>query len=616
MKRKDISVENQEYGGEKKYRKRFASVSLRRKLIILFAGATFISMSLLGTVMFINVYNTIKESLSENAATTVTSVAESMNQSFVLAENVAMEVAASEGVQNWLDDGNYYDRYSPEYYLRKAELSKEMNRILIYSNAKRLNMIEYVSVFVEDELLEYADIQSVGDARIRQGSEEAYRYVSMDENKFVYSALITYPENIVFNIRKMCSYMDDKDTNSQLSILVGTKEREIYQKYAELTENEGAVVYLIDNENRILSSSREDEVGTYMDRTLTDAARRQADEIILEQPYLMDSAYLQDAGMRLIYLYPKRFLAARALEGLMPYVLISVSLIAVCICAAVVLGLNSTKFLNEFVWAMQNVKEKNYDVKIRKYKDPEIDRLGQAFNEMTAEIKELIQNKYESQLLLNEMEIRFLQHQMNPHLLFNVLLTIQIKAKRCKDESIYRMVATLSALLRASIYTNNVERISVREELKYAEFYLYLQKMRFEDKISYEINIVDESLADCIIPKFVIEPIVENAVIHGLEDLDGPGHIVITVKAEENCLVTEVEDNGVGFDVEKYKQSMKDSAAREDTGHAREKIGLNNVDLRIRHIYGKQYGVKIRSEINKGTIIRIIIPLEEDENNV
>ena len=118
---------------------------------------------------------------------------------------------------------------------------------------------------------------------------------------------------------------------------------------------------------------------------------------------------------------------------------------------------------------------------------------------MTAEIKELIQNKYESQILVNEMEIRFLQHQMNPHFLFNVLLTIQIKAKRCKDETIYRMVSTLSSLLRASIYTNNIDMITVRAELEYAEFYLYLQKMRFEDRISYEISIEDESLKDCMI---------------------------------------------------------------------------------------------------------------------
>lgn len=154
--------------------------------------------------------------------------------------------------------------------------------------------------------------------------------------------------------------------------------------------------------------------------------------------------------------------------------------------------------LDEFVWAMNSVRRKNYDVKIRKYKDPEIDRLGEAFNQMTAEIKELIQNKYESQILLNEMEIRFLQHQMNPHFLFNVLLTIQIKAKRCKDETIYHMVSTLSSLLRASIYTNNIEMITVREELEYAEFYLYLQKMRFDDRISYEVTIEDDSLKECM----------------------------------------------------------------------------------------------------------------------
>ena len=105
---------------------------------------------------------------------------------------------------------------------------------------------------------------------------------------------------------------------------------------------------------------------------------------------------------------------------------------------------------------------------------------------MMDELRELIRNKYESQILLNEMEIRFLQHQMNPHFLFNVLLTIQIKAKRSGNETIYKMVSKLSALLRASIYTNNVDRITVGEELEYTEFYLYLQKMRFEGRFFYD----------------------------------------------------------------------------------------------------------------------------------
>lgn len=601
-------------GGTRRFtRKKITSLSLRDKLIFLFAGAMFISMSLLGITMFVNVYNSTKESLSKNIATTVAALSDSLDQSFLVAENLVLELAASEGVQKWLDDGHYYEQENPEYYLRKTEFNSELQRLLIYSNAKKLNVVEYAAVFIGDSMLEYADIQSVGEGRIRSGAQKAYDELETDGDTYIYSQLVTEPENAIFHARRMKSYFDDGD---QLIIMVATNERDIYKKYKHLLQNEGAVVYLVDEENRVLSSNMEKEIGQYLDKALVKGIENNSSEVELDGKYLIDSEYMEDSGMRLVHLYPKNMLATQVLEGIRPYVALCIGLIVVCLLSAVLIGLRTTRFLDEFVWAMNSVRRKNYDVKIRKYKDPEIDRLGEAFNQMTAEIKELIQNKYESQILLNEMEIRFLQHQMNPHFLFNVLLTIQIKAKRCKDETIYHMVSTLSSLLRASIYTNNIEMITVREELEYAEFYLYLQKMRFDDRISYEVTIEDDSLKECMIPKFVIEPLVENAVIHGIENTESQGHIKITLKKEGKILTAEVEDNGVGFDVEKYRLSMEAEKKEDGIRQSREKIGLRNVDLRIRHIYGEKYRIDIKSEINKGTVIRIRIPIKESDQNV
>jgi len=291
---------------------------------------------------------------------------------------------------------------------------------------------------------------------------------------------------------------------------------------------------------------------------------------------------------------------------------LGVMLIIICLIAAVVISLKSTGFLNEFIHAMESVRNRNYDIRIKEYKNAEINSLGRAFNEMMDELRELIRNKYESQILLNEMEIRFLQHQMNPHFLFNVLLTIQIKAKRSGNETIYKMVSKLSALLRASIYTNNVDRITVGEELEYTEFYLYLQKMRFEDRFFYKIIVEDEELKKSIIPKFVIEPIVENAVIHGIENIENEGVIRIVLKKMGTDLLVTVQDNGAGFDVKEYFNSLEQA----ENGSSREKIGLKNVDLRLRHIYGEEYRIKIKSKINTGTTIYIKIPIEEREENV
>lgn len=334
----------------------------------------------------------------------------------------------------------------------------------------------------------------------------------------------------------------------------------------------------------------------------------------MNETYMMTSREVENLGkgVRLVHLYPQSLLIKKVLEGIRTYIILGVMLIIICLIAAVVISLKSTGFLNEFIHAMESVRNRNYDIRIKEYKNAEINSLGRAFNEMMDELRELIRNKYESQILLNEMEIRFLQHQMNPHFLFNVLLTIQIKAKRSGNETIYKMVSKLSALLRASIYTNNVDRITVGEELEYTEFYLYLQKMRFEDRFFYKIIVEDEELKKSIIPKFVIEPIVENAAIHGIENIENEGVIRIVLKKMGTDLLVTVQDNGAGFDVKEYFNSLEQA----ENGSSREKIGLKNVDLRLRHIYGEEYRIKIKSKINTGTTIYIKIPIEEREENV
>ena len=444
---------------QKSIKSKFVSISLRDKLIFLFVGTLFVELLLFGCVMSFYLYINAKKNVSDNIDTTVTAVSEVMDQSFLVMENLVLELAASNGVQNWLDDSHYYDRENSEFYLRKTEFSRELNRILIYSNAKKLDVVEYAAVFNDGYLLDYVDVQSVGGNKVQREVYKAYEAAEQETEKYIYSELVMGSENVIFHIRRMRS---DFERDVPLIIMVATNERDIASQYENLVQNE-------------------DEIGSYIDEKITEC---DTGEVYLNETYMMTSREVENLGkgVRLVHLYPQSLLIKKVLEGIRTYIILGVMLIIICLIAAVVISLKSTGFLNEFIHAMESVRNRNYDIRIKEYKNAEINSLGRAFNEMMDELRELIRNKYESQILLNEMEIRFLQHQMNPHFLFNVLLTIQIKAKRSGNETIYKMVSKLSALLRASIYTNNVDRITVGEELEYTEFYLYLQKMRFEDR--------------------------------------------------------------------------------------------------------------------------------------
>lgn len=581
---------------KEKKRVKLASVSLRDQLMLLFAGAMFAGMTLLGTILFFNLYQNAEKSMSDHIDTTVSAITKSLEQSFLIMENLVLELAASEGVRNWVKDEDYYDRENPDFYVRKAELSREMQRALVYSNAKKLNVIEYAVIYENGELLEYTDIQAVGETAILYESRKAYEAIAMHEQEYVYTQLISGARNVIFHVRRVKS---DFTGDSHLVIMIATNESSIRECYSDLSVEQGSAVYLLNQERQVFSCSQVDEIGQYREDTASWD----------ENEFLITQKAMKEFEMQFVYLFPRKALTIQAFRGIKPYLALSVGIITVCVAMALALGIRSTRFLDEFICALNSVREKNYDVQIKRYKNREIDRMGEAFNEMTRELKELVQNKYESQLLLNEMEIRFLQHQMNPHFLFNVLLTIQIKAKRCKDETVYQMVSRLSVLLRASIYTRDINKITVGEELEYVEFYLYLQKIRFEDKISYVITVEDEGIRECMIPKFVIEPIVENAVIHGIETIDILGKIQIDIRREEGDLVIQVRDNGRGFDTRQY-QMEQEAKEKSGIGEGREKIGLRNVAVRIRHIYGESYGVRIESEKNKGTLIEIRVPAE------
>ncbi len=222
-----------------------------------------------------------------------------------------------------------------------------------------------------------------------------------------------------------------------------------------------------------------------------------------------------------------------------------------------------------------------------------------------ASVVTVIESGYESRILKEESELKFLQSQMNPHFLFNILLTIQIKAKMSGDEDVSLMITSLSNLLRAGIYGDKRSKIKISEELKYVEYYLSLQKERFDERLTYEIKVYDDALLDCEVPRLSIEPLVENAVVHGLEEVERNGFAKICVSAEGNDICIHVIDNGKGFDPLFDINKPEEDIVK---GSKREKVGLRNTNKRIKLMYGNQYGISIESKPLTGTDVMVRIP--------
>ena len=260
------------------------------------------------------------------------------------------------------------------------------------------------------------------------------------------------------------------------------------------------------------------------------------------------------------------------------------------------------------------VEQGEFNTKLPDFNSTEFSNISNVFNAMTDRIHYLINDVYEKKIIIKESELQFLQAQMNPHFTFNVLNTIALQAKLDGNEQVYQMIHSFSLLTQAKIIKNGKEKVKVREELEYVNFYLYLQKCRFADKLTYEIHMEEDSLGDLYIPKLSVQPIAENSMVHGIEPNHRVGHIQINIYSNDSTLFIDIIDNGVGFtqeidnitplDIENYSQGNHNH------------IGILNIHKIIQHFYGDKYGVHITSKQNQGTTVSVTMPIDKGGDHV
>lgn len=270
-----------------------------------------------------------------------------------------------------------------------------------------------------------------------------------------------------------------------------------------------------------------------------------------------------------------------------------------------------TKPLQEITDKLAMVQQGNFTTKLPSYNSREFHEISLVFNEMTTYVNHLIKQVYEKQLSVKEMELKFLQTQMNPHFMFNVLNTIALQAKMEQNETIFKMITSFSQLIQAKIYREDKEKVKVRQELEYVEYYLYLQNNRYGDRLQYNIKIEDKSILEMEIPKLCIQLIVENAVVHGIEPQTGNGFVEVRIYREENIVCIDTTDNGIGFE-EDGEINLPIKNTRDTSEH--NQVGLNNVHHIIQLMYGEAYGIRVFSEKNKGTKVSIRIPFDLDDH--
>lgn len=322
--------------------------------------------------------------------------------------------------------------------------------------------------------------------------------------------------------------------------------------------------------------------------------------------------------LTLISIIPENFITQDMLSSLFPSAIILIISSSLSILLIIFFTRTITRRINKLCYTMDSVAEGNFNVTLDIDGNDEVSRLYINLKKMILNINTLVNEVYHTnlqkkQLLIyqKDMQLQMLSNQINPHFLFNTLESIRMQAHSEGNVEIADAIEALAFMIRRNLDSCK-ELIPISYELEILETYLKLIQFRFGDRITYTIQIPKELMAFSI-PYLIIQPLVENAIVHSLEKKAALGHIDIIACNILDEIHIEVIDNGEGIEEDKLKALLE--TLHENVGYSNKHIGLKNINSRIKLTYGNPYGITIKSIPGLGTSVKIILPNPSKEGN-
>ncbi|MBB3112372.1 two-component system sensor histidine kinase YesM [Paenibacillus phyllosphaerae] len=391
-------------------------------------------------------------------------------------------------------------------------------------------------------------------------------------------------------------------------IFVGVNHQTIRNQYLRNLYDEDHGIMVLDQSGTPLISAGMDFYSA--DLLAMTKNGRQSDSVITTSKgeELLLTYSKTDSGWIILYAVPIGLLT-KQLDSIKLFVIL---VILACILLSLPLSMTLSHILSapvkKLLISMRRFQNGHFEERVEvKYQD-EIGLLGQGYNRMVASIKTLVDEAYVLQLKERQAELKALQSQINPHFLYNMLDMIFWEAERAGQEHISEMVITLSRLFRLSL-NQGKSFTSIGKEKEFIQLYLQLQQMRFNDKLTYRIDIPEE-LDHYVLLKLCLQPFIENALIHGIERKREGGYVHIDGWLADGYVHFTVTDNGIGMsdetlqEITKLKQETDVYTSHETGGYA-----IQNIIQRLRHYYNDQYNLTYTSQPGQGTKVELKIPI-------
>jgi two-component system sensor histidine kinase YesM len=511
----------------------------------------------------------------------------------ILSEEVIMDDLVQEGLSKF-DKMNDSDKNK----LLDSLNTKLGNEIFRFNNLKNIQIMMPDGRYLYDigyEIFSDSNKQNIIEEIDRSRRNIFYTYIKTNQGS-----------DCIWIGRKINSRENTDKTLGYIFIVVDEKVFS-EQIYKNVDMGKGSDLFIMDRDGTVISSNSRglangSRYGKQEYVSFLNAGTKEGNYVLLqkqaEEKMLAVSTYIPEAGWYLVGRIPESYINSESLEVRNGIILVCILVVIVSIILSMFIYLSVYAPIREIVASAKRIGDGELDVVIDDRNNDEMGSLSRNIRRMVNELKELIENIKKEQTAKRDAELKMLQAQINPHFLFNTLNSLKWTAMLSNNNTLCEGLEALSGLMKDTILNKN-ELVELETELKNLDNYATIQRIRYGCSFSLVYDI-EEDLKKSPVLKFILQPIVENAIIHGIEDEGSRIGIRVKASRTEDGLLLAIEDDGKGFDPEEAELAGKN---RKMSG-----IGIANVDERIKINYGNEYGLKVESRPGTGTKVFIRLP--------
>lgn len=590
------------------------SINLRTKLIIAILVSSIFPLLLLGFFSYKYISNIMQEEISTNELQRLASINDEFSYFLKDIEQMSFFFYKSEQVHSILKKDA--DRSAEEKHLDYQKVDDLFNTVLgvkewdvniylIGLNGDRYFSNDYLPESYNNPQENWGIFRKANTAKGSMIWDTNYSFHPFNNLKY---------DDIALTAGRL---IVDPSTQERLGyIMVDVNKSELASLYEKKNHLKNEQFFMLDsNGNLIFSQTGRDQVGIQLDTEFPDQLFQGSSGYFNfkweDNPSILAYHTADYSGFSSISITPLHIIQDS--KNSIRKLTFNFAFIGIIVSAwlAYFLSRTITKPLYKLMSLMREVEKGHLDVRFdSKYFD-DIGIFGRRFNNMLRELKLRILDNFEKQVRLKDSELKALRAQINPHFLYNTLDSVNWMARLKGANDISTIVVSLSDILRYSINSGD-NLVTIKQDIKQLKKYLTIQEFRYRDTFTVHLH-VDKQVENNLIPPLLLQPIVENAIIHGLENKVDKGNIYIEVKAHKDHIRFVIRDDGVGMDLKTLEMINRDIDEQISMGEIG--IGIENVRKRMYLYYGKQYEWHLSSTLNEGTTVIFIIPSGDREDN-